>query len=80
MIFIGPTLLAGIGQHASKYCRLFPESKYYTTSDDIPESEHGLLFTIPVPQTLDRIPYKPCPLANSLIRMRMRLCAGRVVM
>src|SRR6056300_952392 len=57
MIFIGPTLLAGIGQHASKYCRLFPESKYYTTADDIPESEHGLLFTIPVPQTLERIPY-----------------------
>jgi glycosyltransferase involved in cell wall biosynthesis len=57
MIFIGPTLLAGIGQHASKYCRLFPESKYYTTADDIPESEHGLLFTIPVPQTIERIPY-----------------------
>ncbi|QIG59562.1 putative glycosyl transferase [Dishui Lake phycodnavirus 2] len=57
MIFIGPTLLSGIGQHASKYTRLFPESKYYNYADEIPETEHGLLFVIPIPQTLERIPY-----------------------
>lgn len=57
MIFIGPTLLSGIGQHASKYCRLFPESKYYNVADDIPESDDGLLFVIPIPQTIERIPY-----------------------
>jgi len=57
MIFIGPSLLAGIGQHASKYCRLFPESKYYTMGEKIPESEHGLLFTIPLKETMSHIPY-----------------------
>jgi glycosyltransferase involved in cell wall biosynthesis len=57
MIFIGPTLLSGIGQHASKYTRLFPESKYYNVADEIPEAEDGLLFVIPIHQTLERIPY-----------------------
>lgn len=57
MIFIGPTLLSGIGQHASKYCRLFPDATYHVIESEIPESEDGLLFTIPVPQTLERIPY-----------------------
>ena len=57
MIFIGPTLLSGIGQHASKYARLFPEHSYHVIGREIPEAEHGLLFTIPTPQTLEHIPY-----------------------
>lgn len=57
MIFIGPTRLSGIGQHASKYTQLFPESSYYVIGQEIPKSEYGLLFTIPIKQTLDHIPY-----------------------
>ena len=57
MIFIGPTLLAGIGQHASKYTRLFPESKYYVVGQEIPECEHGLLFMIPLKEMMEHIPY-----------------------
>jgi glycosyltransferase involved in cell wall biosynthesis len=57
MIFIGPTRLAGIGQHCSKYVDLFPDATYHVIGSEIPESEHGLLFTIPVAQTIKEIPY-----------------------
>lgn len=39
MIFIGPTLLSGIGQHTKKYMDLFPDSKYYIYNQDIPECD-----------------------------------------
>ena len=49
MIFIGPKLLTGIGQHAQKYTKLFlPNSDYYELGSTLPESEHGLVFTIPM--------------------------------
>jgi hypothetical protein len=57
MIFIGPTRLAGIGQHCSKYTALFPDATYHVIGSEIPESEHGLLFAIPMTQVLDQIPY-----------------------
>ena len=42
MLFIGPTLLSGIGQHCKKYMDIFPEvgyTKYIRNTRDIPESE-----------------------------------------
>lgn len=58
MIFVGPTLLSGIGQHNAKYKRLFPESKYYVIGDkNIPECEHAFLFTIPIQSAFDYIPF-----------------------
>ncbi len=64
MIFIGPTLRSGIGQHCSKYCNLFPGSKYYHFGEDIPECDHGLVFLIPTQPTLDLIPYMKSRVKN----------------
>ena len=56
MIFIGPKLLTGIGQHAQKYTKLFlPNSHYYEFGNTLPESEHGLVFTIPLKEHLEYI-------------------------
>ena len=64
MIFIGPTLRSGIGQHCSKYCKLFPGSKYYHFGEDIPECDYGLVFLIPTQPTLDLIPYMKSRVKN----------------
>ena len=56
MIFIGPTLASGIGQHCHKYLPLFPDAKYYQFGQDIPETEHAFIFVIPVQSTLAHIP------------------------
>ena len=58
MIFIGPKLLTGIGQHAQKYTKLFlPNSDYYELGSTLPESEHGLVFTIPTKEHIEYITY-----------------------
>jgi glycosyltransferase involved in cell wall biosynthesis len=57
MIIIGPHLLTGIGQHASKYVELFPGTKYYQITDDLPESENALVFLLPIGYHLERLPY-----------------------
>lgn len=57
MIIIGPHLLTGMGQHAIKYIDLFPGTKYYEITDDIPNSENGLIFMLPIDHHLKRIPY-----------------------
>ena len=57
MIIIGPHLLTGIGQHASKYVELFPGTKYYQITDDLPESENALVFLLPIGCHLERLPY-----------------------
>lgn len=56
MLFIGPTLLSGIGQHLKKYSALFPDSTYMELSDDIPECDEAFIFALPVPWWLVRIP------------------------
>lgn len=58
MIFIGPTLLSGIGQHAIKYKNLFPESEYYLIGDKtIPTCEHAFMFALPISYVFDYIPF-----------------------
>jgi glycosyltransferase involved in cell wall biosynthesis len=57
MIIIGPHLLTGIGQHAIKYVDLFPGAKYYEFHHELPESEHGLIFMLPIEHHLLRLPY-----------------------
>ena len=56
MLFIGPTLLSGIGQHCKKYMDLFPRSKYIQIQEEIPESEKAFIFALPIPYWLDKIP------------------------
>ena len=59
MLFIGPTLLSGIGQHCKKYMDLFPDpgyTKYIEINHEIPESDSAFIFALPVKYWLDRIP------------------------
>jgi len=57
MIFIGPTLLSGIGQHANKYCELFPDAEYYVFGQELPICDHAFVFAIPTPGILEQIEY-----------------------
>ena len=59
MLFIGPTLLSGIGQLTKKYMDIFPDTgytKYIQIHEEIPESEHAFIFALPIQYWLDRIP------------------------
>ena len=56
MLFIGPTLMSGIGQHLKKYADMFPESKYVELSDKLPDGDKAFIFALPVPHWLERIP------------------------
>ena len=65
MIVIGPKLLTGIGQHAQKYTKLFlPDSSYHELGSELPESEHGLVFTIPIKQHIEYITYAKTRVKN----------------
>jgi glycosyltransferase involved in cell wall biosynthesis len=57
MIIIGPNLLSGIGQHASKYIKLFSDSKYYVFGSELPVSEHALVFMLPLKDHLEYVKY-----------------------
>ena len=56
MIIIGPTLLSGIGQHASKYSKLFG-STYYEFGNTLPECDHALVFMLPLKPHLEYVKY-----------------------
>ena len=65
MINIGPKLLTGIGQHANKYVKLFlPDCGYHLIGSELPESEHGLVFTLPIKDHLDYITYAKTRVKN----------------
>tara|TARA_B110000503_G_scaffold95001_1_gene143021 strand:+ start:202 stop:1131 length:930 start_codon:yes stop_codon:yes gene_type:complete len=65
MILIGPKLLTGIGQHANKYVKLFlPDCVYHVIGSELPESEHGLVFTLPIKDHLDYITYAKTRVKN----------------
>ena len=58
MIVIGPGLLSGIGNMGKKYTSLFlPDSKYYVFGDKIPESDHGLIYMLPIDEHLEYLKY-----------------------
>jgi len=57
MIIIGPNLNTGIGNMAKKYVHLFPECKYYFIGDTLPDTEHALIFLLPIQTHIDYIEY-----------------------
>jgi glycosyltransferase involved in cell wall biosynthesis len=57
MIIIGPHLLTGMGQHAIKYVELFPGTKYYEIGHELPESENGLIFMLPIQDHINHLSY-----------------------
>lgn len=56
MLFIGPSLLSGIGQYLHKYLSLFPGSKYVQVFDEITECDEAFIFAIPDPYWIEKIP------------------------
>lgn len=58
MIIIGPDLNTGIGNQAIKYTRLFkPDSSYHVYGSQLPESEHGLIYILPIHAHLEYLKY-----------------------
>ena len=58
MIIIGPSLISGIGQQARKYMKLFlPNSYYYVFGNTLPESEHGMIYMLPVKDHMEYLKY-----------------------
>lgn len=57
MIVIGPGLHTGIGHHAEKYTKLFPENVYHVFGGEIPVSEHGLVFILPIKEHIEYLKY-----------------------
>lgn len=64
MIVIGPHLLSGIGQHASKYASMFDESNYYLIGSELPECEHGLIFMLPLATHMEYVKYAKTRIKN----------------
>lgn len=54
MLFIGPSLLSGIGQVVQKYAKLFG-SKYQTIEDEIPNGESVFMFALPIEPWLSKV-------------------------
>ena len=57
MLFIGPTLLAGIGQVVKKYSDVYPGSKYAEYGQPIDKDESVFIFALPVPNVIQYIQY-----------------------
>src|SRR6056300_1582188 len=57
MIIVGPHLGSGIGQHAFKYTKIFDNASYHIIGSELPESDHGLLFLLPVKPHIEYFKY-----------------------
>ena len=53
MLFIGPSLLSGIGQVVNKYKSLYPESKYVEYGYQIEKGEDVFIFALPLQNILE---------------------------
>ena len=79
MIIIGPHLGSGIGQHASKYTKVFEVSdnaSYHLIGSELPESEHGLLFLLPIKNQIEFIKYAKTRVKNLAL---MTVCETETV-
>lgn len=58
MIIIGPQLNSGIGQSALKYTKVFtPHCGYYIIGSDLPESDYGLIYILPLKEHIEYVKY-----------------------
>ena len=53
MLFIGPTLLSGIGQVVKKYQSLYPDSKYTDYGGQIEKDSDVFVFALPIPDVIN---------------------------
>ena len=56
MIFIGPTLLSGIGQAVNKYCELMHGVYIQLGQCEVPPNQDVFMFALPIGPWLDAIP------------------------
>ena len=64
MLFIGPQLITGIGQHAKKYLRVFPGTGYYTIGSQLPEDDNALIFLLPLKEHMEYVKYAKTRIKN----------------
>jgi glycosyltransferase involved in cell wall biosynthesis len=58
LLFIGPTLLSGIGQVVNKYCKLVKGGEYHQLGQgDVPANRDVFMFALPIQPWLERIPH-----------------------
>lgn len=76
MIIIGPHLGSGIGQHAFKYTKVFEDAAYHMIGSELPESEHGLLFLLPIKNHVDYVKYAKSRVKNLAL---MTVCETETV-
>jgi glycosyltransferase involved in cell wall biosynthesis len=76
MIIIGPQLLSGIGQHAYKYTKVFENASYHFIGSELPETNHGLIFLIPVKPHIEYLKYAKTRVKNLAV---MTVCETETV-
>jgi hypothetical protein len=76
MIVIGGHLNSGIGQHAFKYTKLFDSASYYFIGCEIPESDDGLIFLLPLKPHIEYLKYARTRVKNLAI---MTVCETETV-
>ena len=76
MIIVGPHLNSGIGQHAFKYTKLFDSASYYFIGCEIPESDDGLIFLLPLKPHIEYLKYARTRVKNLAI---MTVCETETV-
>lgn len=57
MIIIGPKLNTGIGNLAKKYVQLFPDCVYHFIGDQLPVTDHALIFVLPIAAHMNYVDY-----------------------
>ena len=76
MIIVGPHLGSGIGQHAFKYTKVFDNASYHTIGSELPESNHGLMFLLPLKPHVEYVKYAKTRVKNLAL---MTVCETETV-
>ena len=76
MIIIGPQLGSGIGQHAFKYTKVFDNASYHMIGSELPESNHGLMFLLPLKPHVEYVKYAKTRVKNLAL---MTVCETETV-
>ena len=76
MIIIGPQLGSGIGQHAFKYTKVFDNASYHVIGSELPESNHGLMFLLPLKPHVEYVKYAKTRVKNLAL---MTVCETETV-
>lgn len=76
MLIIGGAPNTGIGQHAMKYTNVFDNSTYHFIGSRLPESDHCLLFILPLDPHIEYLEYVKTRVKNVAI---MTVCETETV-